>query len=427
MRVSSSSESESNKKVQKNKKSKKRKKDKGKKKAKDGSCSSSSSDTGAKKKDKKVKKQKKGAKEESKQKKRAERAEAWDCDRAEAVRLIRQLLEVDKSVASELEGVFDQIDDGITVDLNGLENKTIRKKLRHLMQSLGLVCIDGQGFRSADPKVMFRVVFDACLHNAGFRASQGPPAKKVIGVSDPIATRYCPPAEAALNEPIATVTSDFLEPPPVVEPLEGGPAKKRFKGPMLPGASVGPAAVGPSDSDGSGDEAAGPLLEGEERQGIDLRDLPSGSQREQWMTTPHAEVAAAFGDAPAPKGDAFQVKRSAAETADFEKQFKRGPSLLEQTREGQVDGSSREEAERLNGRQQASREMWGTTEKDQKSGKAPGRSDEKVGALHRPFDPEQDMRSVRPMTGDQFQSLVENSQSALSGRFSRSQVATSFL
>eukprot|EP00411_Alexandrium_monilatum_P049505 CAMPEP_0175447768 /NCGR_PEP_ID=MMETSP0095-20121207/60980_1 /TAXON_ID=311494 /ORGANISM="Alexandrium monilatum, Strain CCMP3105" /LENGTH=142 /DNA_ID=CAMNT_0016748131 /DNA_START=81 /DNA_END=506 /DNA_ORIENTATION=+ len=119
-----------------------------------------------KSKSKKNKQQKKELKKDKKERQRAERADAWDCDRTDAVRLLRQLLQIDPRAADDLKGVFCAIDNGEIVTVNGLEDKHVKKKLRHLLQALRLTPTEDQGFRTADRKVSFTALFQACLRKA---------------------------------------------------------------------------------------------------------------------------------------------------------------------------------------------------------------------------------------------------------------------
>ncbi|CAE7345329.1 YPTC1 [Symbiodinium natans] len=120
------------------------------------------------KKDKKAKKEKKATKkDDGKEKKRAERALEWNCERGDAVRQIGSLLQLDDSVEEELETVFENIDDGETVRLDGLQNKQARKKLRHLLQAFRLTQEDnGNAYRSAEIKVSFKSIYHECLARA---------------------------------------------------------------------------------------------------------------------------------------------------------------------------------------------------------------------------------------------------------------------
>merc|ERR1712232_620948 len=205
--------------------------------------------------------------------------------------------------------------------------------------------------------------------------------------------------------------------------------RKRKVGPMLPMPGIGPAG-GPESEEEDGDDQDGPRMAGAERAGVDLDDLPEASRREEWMTTPHASMAAAFSDGPVGrKTDQFQVSRSAEEQAAFEKAFSERaatPSLLQQVVEGAFADAEgrRDHAQRLRKESEGARAVWGlsTREQDQVSqlgAKAP--------PSQRAFDPEQDLQVRKPMAAGDFAKLVENSGSALAGRFGRGQVATSFL
>lgn len=407
--MSSSSSSESSGKAKK----KKKEKDKGKK-------------------DKKGKKEKKdkSKKDDKKDKKRIERAEAWECDKPEAVRLIKALVQIDSNLDSELEGVFTAIDSGEIVRIDGLENKQVRKKLRHLLQALRLSPADGQAFKSPDKKVSFTALFRNCLKGARLGTS--------AAVPDPEMCREVQPTDPRGHTARAAGNADAVEAAPasVDEQPENipAPAKRGPVGPQLPMPGIGPAGtsgVGASDEE---PDADGPRMEGEERQGVDLDALYDKLQRPEWMTVPCAELAGAFGEAPPRKGDRFSVKRTREEQEAFEKAMQdRGDSLLQQKMEGKFTEHTKagdEAVEHLRKQARKAQEVWGLSEKDQQraaAGILPGTQSSGPSAGRRAFDPERDMRSVKPISKDDFAKLVENSGSDLMGRFSRSQVSTSFL
>lgn len=406
--MSSSSSSESSAKAKK----KKKEKDKGKK-------------------DKKCKKEKdKSKKDDKKNKKRSERAEAWECDKPEAVRLIKALVQIDSSLASELEGVFTSIDSGETVRLDGLENKQVKKKLRHLLQALRLSPADGQAFKSPDKKVSFTALFRICLKGAGLGTSAAvpdPDKRKEVQTTDQQGHTARAPGNADAVE--AAPVSVDEQPDNIAAPAKRGPV-----GPQLPMPGIGPAGnSGVGDSDEEPD-ADGPRMEGQERQGVDLDALYDKLQRPEWMTVPCAELAGAFGEAPPRKGDRFAVKRTPEEQEAFEKAMKdRGDSLLQQRMDGKFSEHTKagdEAVEQLRKQSRKAQEVWGLSEKDQQraaAGTLPGSQSSGPSTGRRAFDPERDMRSVKPISRDDFAKLVENSGSDLMGRFSRSQVSTSFL
>mmetsp|Transcript_91505 Transcript_91505/g.259176 ORF Transcript_91505/g.259176 Transcript_91505/m.259176 type:complete len:387 (+) Transcript_91505:140-1300(+) len=383
--------------------------------------SSSSSSTrerkpkGKKNKSKKTKKQKTDPKHAKKDQRRSERAAAWEFDRS-AVRLLAQLLQTDVGIADELESVFSSIDTGETVHLDGLENKQVRKKLRHLLKALKLKQADGQGFCTPDRKVSFAAVFERCLREArgSQRAAEGP-----AGASP---GREASPAAA---EQAAEAAGEAREAGEAGEAVGAAPARAerrpRAVGPQLPMPGVGPSAgVASSDEDEGPDAERGPRTEGNERSGIDLDDLESHTRREAWMTTPHESIAAAFGET-GPKSARFEVKRSRQEEEAFERMVKsRGPSLLEQHATGSFAASDAK-AKSIQEQQRASQDVWGVPEK---GGHADGA---RAAGPRRPFDPEQDLNMPKAVTPTDFSKLVENSVSDLAGRFSRSAVSTSFL
>ena len=58
--------------------------------------------------------------------KKIQQAKDWFCDRLDAVKYTRQLLEIDASVATELEVIFESMDDGEVVRIDGLENMQVQ-------------------------------------------------------------------------------------------------------------------------------------------------------------------------------------------------------------------------------------------------------------------------------------------------------------
>eukprot|EP00928_Gymnodinium_smaydae_P003864 TRINITY_DN11367_c0_g4_i1.p1 TRINITY_DN11367_c0_g4~~TRINITY_DN11367_c0_g4_i1.p1 ORF type:complete len:422 (-),score=128.68 TRINITY_DN11367_c0_g4_i1:142-1347(-) len=379
-----------------------------------------------KKKDKKSKKDKskkqKKQKKEAKQRKRAERAEDWQCDRAEGVRLVRQLLELDNNVAEELGPVFEALDEGETVNIDGLENKHVKKKLRHLLQALRLHAVDGKGFKTADPGVSFTSLFESVVKEA--RKSLKGGQQVVCNVDAPVAPAPAvvrapepPPAVAAVPDPAPEET------PPVEQAPAAAPAKRRRTvGPQRP--MPGIEAVEDEEESKSEDEFQGPRDAQSERKGVDLDSLDyEGPKREQWMTMHGDALGGVFGDAAGGR-DCFEVGRSKEERAAFEEAYKkRGPSLLQQTQEGAFKDAK--ELQENAKKRKVGADIWGVAAAEQSSASAAASS--KGPEVRRPFDPEQDMQTSRPISADAFQKLVENSGAGLAGRFGRSQVATCFL
>mmetsp|Transcript_9219 Transcript_9219/g.25776 ORF Transcript_9219/g.25776 Transcript_9219/m.25776 type:complete len:379 (-) Transcript_9219:31-1167(-) len=373
------------------------------------SSSDSSTRRGKKSKGAKVKgkgaKKSKDKKKSKKEKRKAEKAEAWDYDRADTVRLLGQLLEINAGVADELKAVFGAVDEGETVHIDGLEDKRVKKKLRHLLQGLRLTPAEGQGFRTPDRGMSFTALFRSCLREARARAApEAGAAPTAVGAPT-----------AAL--PAAVVDVD-LEPED--RPAAGGGAAPRVRGPQLPTPGVALATADASSDEGEG---GGPRPEGEERRGVDLDSVPAHTRREAWMTQPHESIAAAFqGDAssrPA-KAERFEVKRTREEQEQFEGMMKaRGPSLLQQTMEGDFQGC-REAAEHTQKQAKGAQDVWGVSVREQGRPAAGG-------SRERFFDPEQDLQVRRPMSREGFSKLVENSVSGLADRFGRGNVATSFL
>ncbi|CAK9058727.1 unnamed protein product [Durusdinium trenchii] len=209
-------------------------------------------------------------KDDEKEKKRAERAETWNCERGDAVRQIGALLQLDAAVEEELDGVFEAIDEGETVRIDGLQNKQARKKLRHLLQAFRLTQEEnGQAYRSCELKVSFKSIYQECL----IRAKEHFVAKPV-DVEEP-EEEEPDQAEPEAFDPRAGYSGE-------AEEAEAAPPAARIRGPQLPGATVGASELhSGSESDGE----AGPRGEGEEREGVDLRYAdPVQSGREEWMT-----------------------------------------------------------------------------------------------------------------------------------------------
>lgn len=394
-----------------------------KKKSKEKKKSGKDVKKGQKEKKDEAKGRKKGSKPDKKADKKTKAAEAWECDRPEAVRLLGQLLLLDAGIAEELAGVFESIDGGDVVRIDGLENKQAKKKLRHLMHAFRLPPADGQGFRTASKKVSFLALFRSCAD----KAKQALAKAASASVDSPGAVAALAAAEEASPE---AAEQRGAESPSAdaAEPQAAGPRKV---GPQLPGASVGPAAGEEPESSDEGAEGAGPRVEGAERKGVDLNSIPRHIKRESWMTTPHESIAGAFSsDGPARKRDRFEVTRSKEEQEKFEKIFKerQGPSLLQEKIENKFAGHEEEmeKARKLKPGAGAT-DIWGMSAKEQERGGAAAAANGALQASRRPFDPEQDMVVKKPITGADFSKMVENSATDLAGRFSRSQVATSFL
>eukprot|EP00443_Scrippsiella_acuminata_P120192 CAMPEP_0115669254 /NCGR_PEP_ID=MMETSP0272-20121206/50901_1 /TAXON_ID=71861 /ORGANISM="Scrippsiella trochoidea, Strain CCMP3099" /LENGTH=403 /DNA_ID=CAMNT_0003107907 /DNA_START=24 /DNA_END=1232 /DNA_ORIENTATION=+ len=400
------------------------------------SSSSVSSENAAKKKKKhsKEKKAKKVKKKEKKAEKRAKEAEkiaeyteAWQYDRAESVKLIRQLLTLDSGIADELKPVFELVDKGDVVKIDGLENKQAKKKMRHLLQALRLAPAEGQGFRSASKNVSFRTLFKDCLHDArrvaapASTTAQGPAAS--VGVA-PVAAAG-PSATPSDAQGMGCSGGDDSRLP---EGSEGGttaadaplPVKVRKVGPLLPMPGIGPGAedAGSDEEPGPEEKAAGPQVEGVEREGVDLDTMPKVSAREEWMTTPHESIAGAFSDiGPAVRKDKYEVKRSKEDEEKFEKMFKeRGPSLLQEKMDNKFVGHEGD-MDRARKRKSGVADLWGMPEREQERNETTGAIFSS--APRKAFDPEQDLVVRKPISKADFGTLVENSVSGLAGRFSR--------
>jgi len=386
------------------------------------------------KKDKKSKKAKKAKKDDKKGKKakkddkRIEATKEWFCDRLDAVKYTRQLLEIDSNVATELEVLFESLDEGEVVRIDGLENMQVKKKLRHLLKALKLTPEGENGFKSADRKVSFTTLFSETLRRAKEKNAAEAAAVVVIAPESPPQVQQNLPAVAADSRAAAATEcgedSGLLEeaPPPPK------PKRPRMKGPQLPMPGIG--AVEDSEGEGSSDgDDQGPKLQGAERVGVDLNSLQVGRQRESWMTEAHGSLGGMFADAPAAarKGDSYQVKRSQAEVEAFEKMMKeRGASLMEETKEGKFQrDDAKKHVDDLRKKMTAHEEQWGMSEKQQDRQKLAANAGASGG--RKAFNPEEDLRVRKPISGADFTKFVEEAGGELAGRFSRGQVATSFL
>mmetsp|Transcript_16168 Transcript_16168/g.34991 ORF Transcript_16168/g.34991 Transcript_16168/m.34991 type:complete len:418 (-) Transcript_16168:99-1352(-) len=393
------------------------------------------------KKQKSKKEEKKSKKKSKKQEKKEKRSEQWDFDREDAVRHIGQLLLLDSRIDEELLGVFEALDGGDSIQIDGLQNRQARKKLRHLLKTLKMS--EGEsGFKTASKKVSFTSIFKTCVAEAR-KNFKGPTEQTLSSAAATHGQR-----KAAVDKYAAAAPSDAdaasaasprapegeMSPAPAASFNEGPsplpavpdptPASRRV-GPQLPGASVGPAQGGENSSDDEDEDGgAGPRVEGEERMGVDLNDMPRHTAREEWMSTPHASIAAAFGEGEI-KRDKYEVKRSKEDQEAFEKLFKaRGPSLLQQKMENKFAGHE-DEMEAARKRKNTTSDLWGMGVKEQAMGSAGATAS---APTRRSFDPDKDMADTpKPMSRDDFSKLVENSVSGLSGRFGRGNVATSFL
>ena len=122
---------------------------------------------------------------------------------------------------------------------------------------------NGHAYRSSELKVSFKSIYQECLA----KAKEHFPVKKEEPMEVPA------PEPVVDTDPRAGYAGEE-EPEAVAAP--------RFKGPQLPGATVG--AMGGDSSESEGEEK-GPRTEGEERAGVDLRYVdPIKSGREEWMT-----------------------------------------------------------------------------------------------------------------------------------------------
>lgn len=348
----------------------------------------------------------------------------------------RQLLEIDSNVATELEVLFESLDEGETVRIDGLEDKQVKKKLRHLLQALKLTPVGENGFKTADKKVAFAFLFTDCLRRAHEKNAAERPApvlQEVVIDAEPVAkpkrdavdSKFVSFRDAdagACGEEDGEVAQEAPRPPKVKKP--------RIKGPQLPGATIGAIDGGSSEEEkgesSDAEDHAGPKIKGAERMGVDLGALPAGSGRESWMIQADGSMGGVFSDAPGMKqGDQFEVGRSPAEIEAFEKAMKaRGSSLMDMTMEGKFhreDG--KKVVDGLQAMQKASDDLWGSSEKQQER-QALGAAG---AAGRKAFNPEEDMRMKKQMDPQAFAKFLEQSGGELAGKFSRGCGGGSFL
>lgn len=409
------------------------------------SNSSNSSSSSGDKRKKKKKKQKRQAKVEQKKKKqkkakkekdkkagkkdqkRAERSEKWTCNRADAVRLLCQLQKLGVDVPAELVAVFDAVDNGETVQVEDIGDKQVRKKLRHLFQALRLELVPNEGFRTGSMKVSFVALFQTCLREA-IRCSKagGPHQAFADGGNLHGRDELASGQRDGIDEIVAGHRSQSPCPAAGEDVPSRGP---RRKGPQLPVPGVGGNSVVTLEDEEEDVEGKGPQLEGSERRGVDLDSMPTSRPREDWMTQAPDSMSGFFGGGQRGGSgrDSFDVKRSQQETEAFERMVKaRGPSLLDQMRENKIASDAHAAAKKMMKEHNSSQDLWGVsvrTQEDEAKLEAQGT---KVAPSRKAFDPEKDM-ARRPMTGNDFGRLVEDSGSNLIGRFSRGGISSSFL
>lgn len=425
--MSSSESSSSSGKAKRHEKSKKDKSKKDKKVKKDKK---------AKKEDKKAKKSKKDAASSKKDAKRVEQAKEWFCDRLDAVKYTRQLLEIDANVATELEALFEMLDEGEVVRIDGLANKQVKKKLRHLLQALKLTPDGETGFKTPDRKVSFTFLFNDCLRranekNAAEAAANASPEVISLDAEPPAAPQVqAAPAVVDARDAVAAECGEEDDMPSEVLPPEPKAKRPRLKGPQLPMPGIG--AVEGSDEEEEVSDAAddqGPRLVGEERAGVDLNSIEfTGPKRESWMTDA-GKLGGMFVDGTRVRQtDKYEVKRTKAEEEAYEKMMKaRGPSLLQETKEGKFDREdAKSHVDDMRKKLTANDELWGQSEKQQDRSKL-GATAPKTGPARRPFNPEEDMKVRKQMSGGDFAKFCEEAGDQMSARFSRSQISTSFL
>lgn len=362
------------------------------------------------------------------------KAEDWWCERGEGAKYLRQLLELEKDpepLIQELVHLFDRIDSGETVSLDGLEHRQARKKLRHLMQCLRVTPVEQVSFKTPDKAISFKWLFNWCLEKARKDLAEAQAAaaeKEAAAAAEKAAAAETEEADAEMApEPVDEEAADLaaakaaMEENPEVLLL---PPKPRIKGPQLPLPGVGLVTGDDSEEEEEVGRETGPRAEGAERAGVDLDNIEEIRMREEWMTTPSESMAAFFGEGKGRKKEHYEIKRSKEEEEAFEKMFKaRGPSLLQQQQEGAFK-THEDEIERARKRKASVGDLWGLSARDQ----AVTAADAEAGGSDKIFfDPEKDFSVKKPITGWDFAKMVENSNTGLTERFSRGQVATSFL
>ncbi|CEM27473.1 unnamed protein product [Vitrella brassicaformis CCMP3155] len=401
------------------------------------SASESSSDEGSRRRRKDKKKRKKKSKDKDGS------DDDWFYERGEVERLVRDLLEINGSAGKELVGLLRSIDDGEMVILDGIADKTIRRKVRHLFKAFYLdePAAKQSGFRKP-PKARdfsFRREIKRLVKKAekDTREAENEEAKRA---ADKQKDAEPPPTVPAKEEgPAAPPEPSFLSwesmPAAPTGPVENpSSAAGAMAGPPPPPPPPGKRRVGvafPSRDDlarlqegfqggGEADEAQfGPMPtvdeEGEEGGGR--------PQRESWMTDAPDSLAAAFGQAPKrPKVDPFEAKRTEEERQAMEKYLEeynkqhRGKSLLELQQEGAFSQYRDEQHKAM---KRKADDPWGKTKGQQAEGGGGGQPWKR-------FDRDQDLEVKRQVNNTDFMKLVEKSQE-LKSKFSRSNVQTSFL
>lgn len=220
------------------------------------------------------------------------------------------------------------------------------------------------------------------------------------------------------------------------------PAPRSF--PSVSGAALAPAPPPTANGRPKRGRSVSSGEDGSGSEGDDGPQLPGEASRAAagmgWMTNAPESMAGMFGQEAnkgrkgGMKADPHEVERSAAEVAEFQKQFADKPSLTDQVRSGTVgDANSLRSGRRIGQKRFEGDDAWGMRPGEQEMLEKRQRAEDEAekDPSKRPrkmFDPQKDLPTRRPVDGAAFEKMLkDDDNSLLKSRFGKSQVSSSFL
>jgi hypothetical protein len=332
--------------------------------------------------------------------------------------LLVDMASMDEDCFDGVANIMKQLDKNDTVDINGIPDARFKKKMRHLLQTVGAE-------KKGDVWIKPSKLDDKSFKD--FFGAIKKPAKKEAKSKrkSPSPERQKSPSPIKQAAPVEVIEESELQ----MDSDEPQVKRPRTKGPAMPKRDEDGNFV-QEDSDDS-DDGAGPLPEGMTRkEGVDFDELAKQEakpKREGWMLNAPKYLGGFEDD----KKDAYTVTRSKEEQELMDRQIaehkkKIGTkSLLEQTQEGKFaeHKAAQEDIKKRN--KLGGDERWGMSEKQQEKKK--GEKTSGAVGLKRPFDPEKDMPTKnKGMDKGAFEQLVASSKQ-WGDRFTTGGKASSFL
>ncbi|KAF8822820.1 hypothetical protein IE077_000353 [Cardiosporidium cionae] len=363
----------------------------------------------------------------SKVKKKSYQEKEFSFDREEAARLIKDLLVRCPTLASELRQLYKRIDSGETVMLDGLPDKSLRKKLRHSFQAFKLEVKEVHGSKGyRKPKhcsKRFTKFYDSIASEIAHEgATKDANLLSGSNQQEPICDSSVSPVEDAsfCNRIMETV------PKKTIKNIQNATVKYTSKGPTMPTLEDVEELKELYYQQNLEEQNISNKIGTSDRKEGDA-DLSSKRKRDEWMTEAPEMLRGLFKDSTRKHRtpiDRFEERRKADESRHLKKlmleynEAMRPKSLLELHREGNFKNDVEEHKQYIASHQL----LRGSKYSKQKESK----SEDNTSSPWRTFDRERDLDMKRRVEAEDFHRLLDRSKQ-LSDRFGESQFQSSFL